>query len=61
MADEKQMVHIQFDLDLLDRLDDFRFGHRFASRAAALKWLLDWALTQAPQPPPPRERQGGDD
>jgi transposase len=29
---------------LLKRLDDFRFKHRFDSRAAAIKWLLDAAL-----------------
>jgi hypothetical protein len=30
--------------DLLKRVDDFRFRNRFASRAAAIKWLLEWAL-----------------
>ncbi len=37
--------------DLLKRIDDFRFKHRFATRAAAIKWLLDWALAQKPQVP----------
>jgi hypothetical protein len=35
---------------LLKRIDDFRFKHRFESRAAAIKWLLDWALAQKPTP-----------
>ena len=30
--------------ELLRRLDDFRFRHRFKSRAAAIKWLLEAAL-----------------
>jgi hypothetical protein len=37
--------------DLLKRVDDFRFKHRFPTRAAAIKWLLDWALNQKPLPP----------
>ncbi len=35
---------------LLTKLDDFRFQHRFTSRAAAIKWLLEWALAQNPSP-----------
>ena len=37
---EKQLVHMQFDLPLLKRLDDFRFKHRFESRSDAARWLL---------------------
>ena len=40
--------------DLLQRIDDFRFAHRFPSRAAAIKWLIEWALAQNPTPPPER-------
>ena len=39
---------------LLKRLDDFRFRHRFDLQAAAIKWLLDWALKQNPKPPDER-------
>ncbi len=39
------------DTALIKRLDDFRFAHRFKSRATAIKWLLAWALGQNPQPP----------
>lgn len=38
--------------ELLNRIDDFRFQWRFSTRAAAIKWLIDWALNQAPKPPP---------
>jgi hypothetical protein len=41
-------------LDELKWLDDFRFRHRFDFRAAAIKWLLDWALKQNPKPPDER-------
>jgi len=37
--------------ELLKRIDDFRFQWRFPTRAAAIKWLLDWAIRQAPEPP----------
>jgi hypothetical protein len=30
-------------------IDDFRFKNRFDKRAAAIKWLLDWALKQRPK------------
>jgi metal-responsive CopG/Arc/MetJ family transcriptional regulator len=49
MADEdKKLVHMLFDATLLKRLDDFRFKNRFANRTEAIKWLLDWALSQKP-------------
>jgi hypothetical protein len=49
MAD-KSLLNFLVDADLLKRIDDFRFKHRFDSRAAAIKWLLDWALGQKPTP-----------
>jgi hypothetical protein len=45
---DKNILNFLVDTDLLKRLDDFRFKHRFESRAAAIKWLLDWALNQKP-------------
>lgn len=43
-TDGKQPAHILFEAELLKRVDDFRFKHRFPNRAAAIKWLLDAAL-----------------
>jgi len=48
MPSEKPFLSFVIDDAQLKRLDDFRFKHRFASRAAAIKWLLDWALDQKP-------------
>ena len=31
-------------------LDDFRFEHRFQSRAEAIRWLLEWALDNGATP-----------
>jgi hypothetical protein len=48
MADKAQPVHMLFDNELLSRIDDFRFAQRFESRTAAIKWLLNWALSKKP-------------
>jgi hypothetical protein len=46
---DKPFLSFIVDPSLLKRLDEFRFKHRFESRAAAIKWLLDWALDQKPK------------
>jgi hypothetical protein len=46
MGSEKPFLSFIVDVGLLKRLDDFRFENRFATRAAAIKWLLTWALDQ---------------
>jgi small subunit ribosomal protein S21 len=46
MPSEKPFLHFVVDENLLKRVDDFRFRNRFPTRAAAIKWLLDWALKQ---------------
>lgn len=51
MSSEKPFLSFLVEPELLKRLDDFRFKHRFKTRAAAIKWLLDWALKQKPVPP----------
>jgi hypothetical protein len=50
MATDKPILNFVIDPALLKRVDDFRFRHRFGSRAAAIKWLLEWALQQKPTP-----------
>ena len=50
MPSQQPFLHFVVDVDLLKRVDDFRFRHRFQSRAAAIKWLIDWALKQKPTP-----------
>ncbi len=49
-ASDKPYMNFVIQPDLLKRVDDFRFKHRFPARAAAIKWLLDWALAQKPAP-----------
>ncbi len=50
MADDKQMLTFVIERPLLRRIDDFRFEHRFPSRAAAIKWLLEAALEKGLHP-----------
>ncbi len=52
MSDERESQFLSFVIgkDLLKRVDDFRFNNRFPSRAGAIKWLLDWALSRNPKP-----------
>ena len=52
MGSEKPLLNFVIEQDLLNRIDDYRFTNRFATRAAAIKWLLAWALDQSPAPKP---------
>lgn len=49
MSSQKPFLSFVIDVELLKKLDDFQFKNRFKSRAAAIKWLLDWALKQNPE------------
>ncbi|MFA5265982.1 MAG: hypothetical protein WC378_19345 [Opitutaceae bacterium] len=51
MPSKKPLIALVMDEELIEAIDDFRFAHRFESRAAAIKWLLAWALKQRPEPP----------
>ncbi len=43
------LLNFVVEPNLLRTLDDFRYSQRFPTRAAAIKWLLQWALKQRPQ------------
>lgn len=47
---KKPFLSFVVNRELLKRLDDYRFANRFASRAEAIKWLLEWALEKNPKP-----------
>ena len=47
---DKPYLNFIAEPELVKRLDDFRYKHRFPTRAGAIKWLLDWALKQKPTP-----------
>lgn len=46
----KPMLIFHVDADLLGRLDDYRFRHRFPARTTAARFLLDAALKFDPKP-----------
>jgi len=41
---ERQMIHLQLEIDLLKKIDDFRFKNRLDSRTEAIRILLNQAL-----------------
>jgi len=41
---DAKLLHILIPQKLLKRIDDFRFKHRYESRAEAVRYLLSWAL-----------------
>jgi hypothetical protein len=51
MAIDKPLLNFYVTRELLKRLNVFRFKNRFPNRAAAIKWLLEWALSQKPSVP----------
>lgn len=50
MPSKKPLINFVIDHNLLERVDDYRFTHRFTSRAAAIKFLIRWALDHNPKP-----------
>jgi hypothetical protein len=50
LSSAKQMLTFLIDVELLTRIDDFRYANRFPTRAGAIRWLLQWALSRAPSP-----------
>ena len=46
MKKDRRALNFFIDKSLLKKIDNFRFTHRFESRAAAIKFLLEKALEQ---------------
>ena len=44
MPSEKPFLSFIISEELLEKIDDFRFEHRFESRAEAIRELIRWAL-----------------
>lgn len=43
-TEEIKALHLMLAKRLVDRVDDFRFKHRFETRKEAIEWLLEAAL-----------------
>lgn len=50
MPSDKPKIMFVLEKKLLKDIDNFRFKHHFPSRAAAVKWLIRYALDQKPVP-----------
>src|SRR5713101_7853870 len=50
MSVNKPLLNFIIEKELLEKIEDFRFRNRYPTRAAAIKWLLAWALKQKPSP-----------
>jgi metal-responsive CopG/Arc/MetJ family transcriptional regulator len=44
------LIHLRLKKELLEKLEDFHFTHRFESRTETIHWLLEFALSQNPKP-----------
>lgn len=49
MTDDLTRIAIPLSNGLLERVDDFRFSHRIASRAEAIRQLLETGLEHQPR------------
>ena len=47
MATEKPVINIIIDEELLRQIEEYRYKNRFPSRTAAIRELLELALSQA--------------
>jgi hypothetical protein len=48
---KRRFVALYLSEDEITRVDQYRFLHRFPSRTAAVRFLLDYALTKKPPRP----------
>lgn len=44
------VFHLRLKKELREKIDEFRFTHRFETRTEAIHWLLEFALSQNPKP-----------
>jgi len=49
LASKKPFLSFVIDEKLLTEIDNFWHQRQFSSRAAAIKWLIEWALKQQKQ------------
>lgn len=51
-----KLVHHYIDANLVKKLEDYRFRHRFESQSATIRFLLEYAISKKPVPPKKTER-----
>ncbi len=50
MPSDKPFLSFVIEQDLLDKIDNYRFNHRFPSRSSAIRFLVEYALKENPAP-----------
>lgn len=55
MATSKTKTIFYADKKLLAKIDKFWHRYGFVSRSKTIAWLVAWALSQNPVPPPQRD------
>ncbi len=53
-----QILTVKFPDDLLLRIDDFRYAHRFPTRSEAIRHLIEIGLQHAPAEGPKKAKPG---
>jgi hypothetical protein len=48
--EDKTILNFVATKEFIEKIDDYRFAHRFQTRAEAIRFLIDWALEQNPKP-----------
>ena len=56
MPTKKPQILLTLDEDLLERIEDFRYGNRIPSRTEAIRRLIDEALKRWEKEPGDHER-----
>lgn len=46
---DANFINMRFTDATLQEIEDYRFTHRFPSRTAAIRFLIEWALKQQPK------------
>jgi len=48
--EDKTILNFVATKEFIEKIDDYRFKHRFKTRAEAIRFLIEWALKQNPKP-----------
>ena len=48
--EDKTILNFVATKEFIEKIDDYRFKHRFNTRAEAIRFLIEWALKQIPKP-----------
>ena len=47
---DKTILNFVATKEFIERIDDYRFEHRFQTRSEAIRFLIEWALKKNPKP-----------